>query len=60
MPAPVTRIDAIRYARHERNAAANFTAPVDDHDLPMPLDYFVWAIHRQGEPPVIVDTGFGE
>lgn len=65
MNAPVTRIDAIRYARHERNAAANFVRPVDDHDLPMPLDYFVWAIHRaddeQGShPPVIVDTGFGE
>ena len=60
MPAPVTRIDAIRYARHERKAGANFSAPVDDHDLPMPLDYFVWAIHRDGEPPVIVDTGFGE
>lgn len=59
-PAPVTRIDAIRYARHERTAAANFAAPVDDHDLPMPLDYFVWAIHRQGHPPIIVDTGFGE
>jgi glyoxylase-like metal-dependent hydrolase (beta-lactamase superfamily II) len=58
--APVTRIDAIRYARHERNAEANFAAPVDDHDLPMPLDYFVWAIHRDGHPPVIVDTGFGE
>jgi len=58
--APVTRIDAIRYARHERVAAANFNAPVDDHDLPMPLDYFVWAIHREGHPPVIVDTGFGE
>ena len=26
----------------------------------MPLDYFVWAIHREGQPPVIVDTGFGE
>jgi len=60
MSAPVTRIDAIRYARHERVAGANFTAPVDDHDLPMPLDYFVWAIHRDGHPPVIVDTGFGE
>ena len=58
--APVTRIDAIRYARHERNAQANFTGPVDDHDLPMPLDYFVWAIHREGHPPLIVDTGFGE
>lgn len=60
MAPPVTRIDAIRYARHERNAADNFTAPVDDHDLPMPLDYFVWAIHREGHHPVIVDTGFGE
>lgn len=56
----VTRIDAIRYARHDRSAAANFAAPVDDHDLAMPLDYFVWAIHRDGHPPVIVDTGFGE
>lgn len=64
MPDPpdpiVTRIDAIRYARHERTAEANFTTAVDDHDLPMPLDYFVWAIHREGEVPVIVDTGFGE
>ena len=60
MPGEVTRIDAIRYARHERMASANFAAPVDDHDLPMPLDYFVWAIHRAGGPPVIVDTGFGE
>lgn len=58
--APVTRIDAIRYARHERHAAENFAHPVDDHDLPMPLDYFVWAIHREGHPPLIVDTGFGE
>lgn len=56
----VTRIDAIRYARHERTAQANFVHPVDDHDLPMPLDYYVWAIHRDGHPPVIVDTGFGE
>ncbi len=58
-PAPVAAIQAIRYARHERNAAENFTAPVDDHDLPMPLDYYVWAIHREGHPPVVVDTGFG-
>ena len=60
MEAPVIRIDAIRYARHERTAVSNFSKPVDDHDLPMPLDYFVWAIHREGQPPVIVDTGFGE
>ncbi len=60
MAAPVIRIDAIRYARHERTASGNFVQPVDDHDWPMPLDYFVWAIHRDGHPPVIVDTGFGE
>ena len=60
MNAPVTRIDAIRYARHERSSSDNFVRPVDDHDLPMPLDYFVWAIHREGHSPVIVDTGFGE
>jgi len=56
----VTRIEAIRYARHERTALSNFNAPVDDHDAPMPLDYYVWAIHREEGPPVIVDTGFGE
>ena len=39
MVSPVVRIDAIRYARHERTAGNNFTTPVDDHDLPMPLDY---------------------
>jgi glyoxylase-like metal-dependent hydrolase (beta-lactamase superfamily II) len=60
MAAPVIRIDAIKYARHERSAVHNFYKPVDDHDLPMPLDYFVWAIHRPNGPPVIVDTGFGE
>ncbi len=60
MASPVIRIDAIKYARHERTAVNNFARPVDDHDLPMPLDYFVWAIHRDGHPPVIVDTGFGE
>ena len=60
MAAPVIRIDAIKYARHERTAVNNFSKPVDDHDLAMPLDYFVWAIHRDGHPPVIVDTGFGE
>ena len=26
----ITRIDAIRYARHERPAAENFTAPAEE------------------------------
>ncbi|HEY0301126.1 MAG TPA: N-acyl homoserine lactonase family protein [Rhizomicrobium sp.] len=58
----VHRIHAIRYARHERVAADNFIGggAADDHDAPMPLDYFVWAIERADAPPIVVDTGFGE
>jgi len=54
----VTRIQAIRYARHERKAAENFITG-DDHATDMPLDYYVWAIHRTQGPPILVDTGFG-
>ncbi len=55
----VTRVQAIRYARHDRKAAANFLGG-DDHATDMPLDYYVWAIHRDGAPPIVVDTGFEE
>jgi len=54
----VSKIQAIRYARHERKAAENFIGG-DDHASDMPLDYYVWAIHRDGAPPIVVDTGFG-
>jgi glyoxylase-like metal-dependent hydrolase (beta-lactamase superfamily II) len=60
---PHHRIHAIRYARHDRPAAENFiggTAGDDDHAAPMPLDYFVWLIERDGMTPILVDTGFGE
>jgi len=56
--APAHRIHAIRYARHERVAAENFIGG-DDHAAPMPLDYYVWVIERDGMAPVLVDTGFG-
>lgn len=52
------RIHAIRYARHERVAADNFIGG-DDHAAPMPLDYYVWLIERDGAEPILVDTGFG-
>ncbi|HEY0299724.1 MAG TPA: N-acyl homoserine lactonase family protein [Rhizomicrobium sp.] len=55
---PVTKIQAIRYARHDRKAAENFLGS-DDHATDMPLDYYVWAIHRDEGPPIVVDTGFG-
>jgi glyoxylase-like metal-dependent hydrolase (beta-lactamase superfamily II) len=48
---------AIRYGHHMRKAAANFIGG-DDHATDMPLDYYVWAIVREGLPPIVVDTGF--
>lgn len=51
------RILAIRYGHHTRKAAANFIGG-DDHATDMPLDYYVWAILRDGLPPIVVDTGF--
>jgi glyoxylase-like metal-dependent hydrolase (beta-lactamase superfamily II) len=53
---------AIRYARHERTARANFIdgpnfIEGDEHDGPMPLDYFVWLV-RGETSTFVVDTGF--
>jgi glyoxylase-like metal-dependent hydrolase (beta-lactamase superfamily II) len=48
---------ALRYAVHERTALENFLRPPDPHDVPMPMDYFVWVV-RRGERVVVVDTGF--
>lgn len=47
---------AIRYARHERTASANFLNG-DPHDGPMPIDYFVWAI-KGPDRCFVVDMGF--
>ena len=49
-------IYAIRYGHHDRTARSNFING-DEHDGPMPLDYFVWAI--VGETSTyLLDTGF--
>ena len=48
---------ALRYARHERSADMNLLGRADLHDLPMPMDYFVWLL-RSGETSIVVDTGF--
>lgn len=47
---------AIKYARHDRNASANFLGG-DPHDALMPLDYFVWVLRGRDED-IVVDTGF--
>lgn len=49
-------IYAIKYAHHERTAAANFLGG-DPHDGPMPMDYFVWLV-RGAQREIVVDTGF--
>ncbi len=54
--APLYEVYAVKYARHERRASANFLGG-DPHDGPMPLDYFVWAIVGGGRT-FILDTGF--
>ena len=51
-------IHALRYAcRKERTRQENFLEPVDDHDSPMPIDYYVWLIINVNRT-VVVDTGF--
>jgi glyoxylase-like metal-dependent hydrolase (beta-lactamase superfamily II) len=54
---PAYEVYAIKYADHpERRASENFLGG-DPHDVPMPLDYFVWAI-KSRDRSWIVDTGF--
>ena len=53
---------AVRYARQpERKRRDNFILPIagetDAHDVPMPLDYFVWVI-RNERRTFVGDTGF--
>ena len=49
---------ALRYAvRPERKRQENFLEPVDAHDSPMPIDFFVWVI-RNANRTVVIDTGF--
>ena len=51
-------IFALRYGeRAERTRQENFLEPVDAHDSPMPIDYFVWVL-RNAHRTVVVDTGF--
>lgn len=50
-------IYAVRYASHERNRSANFIVR-DEHDGPMPMDFYVWLLRAPGRV-ILVDTGFG-
>lgn len=54
----VYEIYAIKYAHHDRRSPENFIGG-DSHDVPMPLDYYVWAIIGT-KRTFIFDTGFDE
>jgi glyoxylase-like metal-dependent hydrolase (beta-lactamase superfamily II) len=47
---------AVKYAHLEQRSPKNFIGG-DLHDVPMPLDYFVWVV-RGASGTFIVDTGF--
>ena len=49
-------IYAVRYGHLDRGSSENFIGG-DEHDVPMPLDYFVWAIKGPSKTYVL-DTGF--
>lgn len=57
MRAPEYKVFALRYATHaERRSGENFI--FDEHDAPMPIDFFVWVIRGNGRT-IVVDTGYG-
>ncbi len=57
MPSPEPyKIYAIKYGFHQRLASENFIGG-DEHDGPMPIDFFVWAVVG-AQRTFLVDTGF--
>lgn len=48
---------AIKYARLSRRSPENFVGG-DEHDVEMPLNYYVWVIAGTARS-IVVDTGFG-
>ena len=57
-PPETYSVYAVKYAHHHRMSSANFIGG-DSHDVPMPLDYFVWAVVGKSRT-WLVDTGFDQ
>lgn len=55
--APEYEVYAIRYATRDARRPNHFIGG-DPHDVPMPMDYFVW-LARCAQRTFVVDTGFG-
>jgi len=58
MSIPTYQVFAIKYAERDGRRPDHFVGG-DPHDVPMPMDYFIWVI-RNDERLVLVDTGFHE
>ena len=60
----VFEIYAVKYAHNANRTRNGNMLYVDEHDVPMPLDYFVRVIKNDKRTYIkrtyIVDTGFGE
>ena len=57
MPEPEAyEVFAIKYAERDARRPEHFLGG-DPHDVPMPMDYFVWAIVGR-DRTIVVDTGF--
>lgn len=54
----VYHVYAMRYGRADNRMSDENFILRDVHDIPMPLDFFVWVI-RNAHRTVLVDTGFG-
>ena len=48
---------AVRYGTMEQRVRRENFIMADNHDAPMPMDYYVWAIVNK-ERTIVVDTGF--
>jgi len=57
MAVPPYRIYAVRYAHRKTSSSEVFYK--DDHNSPMTMDYFVWAV-TNGARTVVIDLGFTE
>jgi glyoxylase-like metal-dependent hydrolase (beta-lactamase superfamily II) len=57
MSTPQYEIFAIRYAVSGPRTQRDVLIWPDDHDAPMPLDFYIWAV-RGGGRTIVLDTGF--
>lgn len=59
MSSETYEILAIKYAEFANRRRYESFIAADDHDLPHPIDYFVWVI-RNANRTIVVDSGFDE